>query len=219
MKFKVLVSALILFFSVNARAQSSVYKKAGEIQIKDHKATMAGTIRNGGDLFKIDLMDVGKVDGHICGCNTAGFLMTKKVLGLLFPNQIPVRNTVRVFVSEYNRDLMDAIGYITGIRLNTGMYTHSENEMSVDKSLAGKPGTSILVFERKDNGKKVKVILDKSHLLSKYEMQTIATIKPKIMAHKATAAEKKQYAEVTRAIVKKEITHMPSGAITYQLLD
>ncbi len=219
MKFKVLVSAVIMFFSLNVWAQSPVYKKAGEIQIKDHKATMAGTIRNDGDLFKINLMDVGKVDGHICGCNTAGFLITKKALAMLFPNQIPVRNTVRVSISEYNRDLTDAICYITGIRLNTGIYANSKNELSVDKTLAGKPGTTVLVFERKDNGKKVKVILDKNYLLNKYEMQTIATIKPKIMQHKATVAEKKQYAEVTRAIVNKEITNMPQGAITYQQID
>ncbi len=211
-----LAVGIIMLFGMNASAQTSVYKKAGVIRIRDHKATMAGTVRKDGDLFKITLMDIGKFDGHICGCNTAGFLITKKVLGMLFPNEIPVRNTIRVKISGYNRDLIDAISYITGIRLNTGAYTHAPNELSVDKSLAGRAGTTVLIFERKDNGKKVKVVLDKGRLLSKHEMSVIKAVKPKLIRHKATAAEKKQYAEVTRAIVEKEITNMPKGAITFQ---
>jgi len=204
---------------MKAKAQTSFYHKAGEIIIKDHKAIEAGTIREELDLFKINLLDIGKFDGHICGCNTAGFLITKKVLGILFPNEIPIRNTVKVTISEYNRDLMDAICFITGIRLNTGKYTNTENEFSVNESLSDTEETTVMVFERKDNGKKVKAVLDKKYLLTRDEAMAIQIIKPKLMKHEATEEEKKRYAEVTSGIVWKEITSMPEGAITYTQLN
>jgi len=101
-KLVLLVAISILSFTSNA--QQNVYKKAGEIKIKDHKSIIAGTIRNDKDVYSISLNDIDKFDGHICGCNTAGFLMTKKVLAMLFPDEIPMRNSIKVSISTYNRD-------------------------------------------------------------------------------------------------------------------
>ncbi len=209
----------ISIFSFTSNAQQNLYKRAGVIKIKDHKSIIAGTIRNDKDIYSISLNDIDKFDGHICGCNTAGFLITKNILKKLFPNEIPNRNSIKVSISEYNRDMIDAICFITGIRLNAGQYTNKADEFIVEKTLAGKKGTTVLVFERKDNGKKIKVILDKNYLLTKEEMITIETIKPKIGKKTATNAEKKQFAEVTRAIVKKEITNLPDKAIVYTELN
>jgi len=219
MKITNLIIVAIITLSMTVNAQTSVYKKAGEITIKDHKAVVAGTTLKDNDVFKISLFDIAKFDGHICGCNTAGFLMTKKVLEMLFPNEIPMCNSIKVSISTYNRDMIDAICLITGIRLNTGQYTKQGDEFVVDKSLAGVEGTTTLIFERKDNGKKIKVVLDKKILLTKEEMMAIKTIKPKIGKKTATDAEKKQFAEVTRSIVKKEITNMPDKAIVYTELN
>lgn len=216
MKIKsIILAVLIGVISFSANAQTNLYQKAGQIKIKDPKAIIAGTIRPDKDVFTITLEDIGKFDGHICGCNTAGFLITKTVLKKLFPKGIPNRNSVKVSISEYNRDMIDAICFITGIRLNTGQYTGKDNEFVVDKSLAGKKGTTTLVFERKDNGKKIKVVLDKNYLLTKDEMMTIMTVKPKIANKTATTAERKKFAQVTRDIVEREITNMPEKAITY----
>ncbi len=216
MKIKNLVLLVaISILSLTLNAQQSVYKKAGIIKIRDHKTIIAGTIRNDKDIYSISLNDVGKFDGHICACNTAGFLITKNVLEKLFPNETPIRNSIKVSISEYNRDMIDAICFITGVRLNAGQYTNKTDEFIVDNTLAEKKGTTILTFERKDNGKKIKVILDKNYLLTKEEMSTIKTIKPKIGKKTATDAEKKQLAEVTRAIVKKEIINLPDKAIVY----
>ena len=215
MNIKNLIITAFVALSMTVNAQTSVYKKAGEITIKDHKAVVAGTALKDKDVFKINLFDIAKFDGHICGCNTAGFLITKNVLDKLFPNQIPNRNSIKVSISEYNRDMIDAICLITGIRLNTGQYTKKADEFIVDKSLAGAEGTTTLIFERKDNGKKIKVVLDKKILLAKEEMMAIKTIKPKIGKKTATDAEKKQFADVTREIVVKEISNMPKGAISY----
>ncbi len=217
MKVKSLLIAVITVIGFTANAQTGIYKKAGVIKIRDHKAVVAGTELKDNDVFTINLFDVAKVDGHICGCNTAGFIITKNVLGKLFPNETPTRNSMRITISEYNRDMIDAISLITGNRLN--QYADKHDEFIVDKSIAGTKSQTVLVFERKDNGKKIQVILDKKFLLTKEEMKAIMTIKPKMEKKKATNAEMQQFAEVTRDIVKKEITNLPDYAITYKALN
>ncbi len=217
MKIRSLIIAVVTLLALTANAQTALYKKAGEIKIIDHKADAAGTLLKDKDVFTINLFDIGKFDGHICGCNTAGFIITKKVLTQLFPNQMPIRNSMNIFISEYNRDMIDAISFITGNRLN--QYAGKGDEFVVDKSLAGKKGQTILVFERKDNGKRIQVVLDKSYLLTKDEMMAIMTIKPKMAKKQATKAEKRKFAEVTRAIVEREITNLPDNAITYKVLN
>ena len=217
MKLRSLLFAAITLIGFTANAQTAIYKKAGEIKIKDHKAVAAGTELKNNDVFTINLFDIAKFDGHICGCNTAGFIITKNVLEQLFPNEIPTRNSMKISISDYNRDMIDAISLITGNRLN--QYADKKDEFVVDKSLAGTKGQTILVFERKDNGKKIRVILDKNFLLTKDEMTAIMTIKPKMAKKEASKKEMQKFADVTREIVVKEITNLPDNAITYNALN
>jgi len=217
MKVKNLLIAVIILLGFTANAQTAIYKQAGEIKIKDKKADVAGTMLKDKDVFTINLFDIGKYDGHICGCNTAGFIITKNVLEKLFPNEIPTRNSMKISISDYNRDMIDAISFITGNRLT--QYAGKKDEFVVDKSLAGSKGQTILVFERKDNGKKIQVVLDKNFLLTKDEMLAIKTIKPKMAKKEATKAEMQKFAEVTRGIVEKEIINLPDNAITYKVLN
>lgn len=216
MKFLI---TLLLTLATAAQAQSKLYEKAGVIQIRDPKALMSGTERAGADLFKLTLEDVGAYTGHTCGCDTAGFLITKQVLSMLFPDQTPSRGTLRVSISEYNMDLIDAITFITGTRLNRGEYTGTDSDFTVDKSLAGAPGTTTLVFERKDNGKKVKAVIDRNVLLTKDELRVSSVVKGKIMKGVATDAEKQEFAKTTQAIVRKEILSLPEGAFVFTALN
>jgi formylmethanofuran dehydrogenase subunit E len=220
MKAKKTVMLIALAIATNSiQAQSDLYEKAGTIEIKDQKSIMAGSLRTEKDLFKITLEDVGIYTGHTCGCDAAGFIITKNILGMLFPGQIPSRGTVKVTISEYNMDLIDAITYITGTRLNRGEYTNTVSDFIIDKSIAGNEGTTTLIFERKDNGKKVKVVIDRMVLLTKDEMYAASVIKTKIMKGEATAEEKATFAKSTQDIVRKEILQLPKGAFTYSNLN
>lgn len=220
MKTKIALALVILFGLSNAvNAQKNIDKKAGVIKIKDSKAIMAGSDRKEKDVFTISLEDVQIYTGHTCGCDTAGFLISKEVLSKLFPNEIPNRRTVNVTISEYNMDLIDAITFITGTRLNRGEYSNSKSDFVVDKSIAGNEGTTTIIFERKDNGKKIKVTIDRMKLLTKYEMYVASVVKNKIIKGEATDVEKAQFAKVTQDIVRKEILNMPDGAITYEVLN
>jgi hypothetical protein len=207
-----------MFASSSAWAQADLYRKAGTIKIKDQRAIMAGS-RSGNDLFELTLEDVGLLTGHTCGCDTAGFLITKNVLGLLFPGQTPSRGTLTIAISEFNADLIDSVAFITGARLNRGEYTDGKSDFVVDKSLAGAEGTMTLVFERKDNGKKVKAVIDRRVLLTKDQMRVASVVKGKILKGLATDAEKKEFATTTQDIVRKELTALPEGAIVYTQLN
>jgi hypothetical protein len=220
MKKKNVVLALgLTLSSIGMQAQDNLYEKAGTIQIKDSKSTMAGTLRAGKDLFTITLEEVGIYTGHTCGCDAAGFLITKKVLSQLFPGVVPQRRTLNISISEYNMDLIDAITFITGTRVNRGEFTNTPNDFTIDKSIAGKEGTTTMIFERKDNGKKIKVVIDRMVLLTKDEMYAASVIKTKIMNGEATAEEKAIFAKSTQDIVRKEILNLPDGAFTYTNLN
>jgi len=214
-QFALLIVAM--FVSSNAWARDDVYRKAGTIEIRDQRATMSGTSSD--DILKLTLEDVGLFTGHTCGCDTAGFLITKHVLGLLFPGQTPSRGTLTVSISEFNPDLVDSVAFITGVRLNQGEYTGGKSDFVVDKSIAGPEGTTTLVFERKDNGKKVKAVIDRRVLLTKDEMRVSSVVKGRIMKGVATDEEKKEFARTTQEIVRKEITSLPEGAIVYTQID
>lgn len=220
MKTKItLALALLLGLSNVVNAQSKQEKKAGVIKIKDNKAIMAGNDRKEKDVFNISLNDIQNYTGHTCGCDTAGFLITREALAQLFPGEIPSRRTVNVSISEYNMDLIDAITFITGTRLNRGEYANGKSDFIVDSSIAGEQGTTTIIFERKDNGKKIKATIDRMKLLTKDEMYTASVIKDKILKGQATAAEKAQFAKVTKDIIIKELTNLPEGALTYKSIN
>jgi formylmethanofuran dehydrogenase subunit E len=214
---------VVLFVSVlvarTAEAQGGLYEKAGVIQIKDPKALMSGSVRAEKDLFKLTLENVGDYTGHTCGCDAAGFLITKNVLATLFPGQTPSRGTLRISISEYNMDLIDSITFITGTRLNRGEYSNTESDFTIDKTLTGEEGTTTLVYERRDNGKKVKVVIDRRKLLTKDQMRVSSVVKAKIMKGTASDAEKKEFATTTQDIVRKEILQLPEGSFVYTALN
>ncbi len=198
-------------------ALGELYAKAGTIQIRDRRATMSGTAKS--DVLTLTLEDVGLYTGHTCGCDTAGFLITKNVLGVLFPGQTPSRSALTVSISEFNPDLIDTIAFITGVRLNRGEYTGGKSDFVVDKSIAGAEGTTTLVFERKDNGKRVKAVIYRRALLTKDEMRVASVVKDRILKGLASDEEKEEFARTTQAIVRKEITALPEGAFVYTPLN
>jgi hypothetical protein len=178
---------------------------------------MSGTAKS--DILALTLEDVGLYTGHTCGCDTAGFLITKNVLGVLFPGQTPSRSALTVSISEFNPDLIDSIAFITGVRLNRGEFTGGRSDFVVDKSIAGAEGTTTLVFERRDNGKRVKAVIDRRALLTKDEMRVASVVKDKILKGLASDEEKEEFARTTQAIVRKEITALPEGAFVYTPLN
>lgn len=189
-----------------------LYEKAGTINIIDHKAMVAGSKAPGKDNFTISLEDTGIITGHICGCTTAAFLVTKNALKKLYPDTMPLRRGVNVEMSTYNMDIVDAITYLTGTRFNRAQTNY---DFIINPDLQGRKGTITVKFTRKDNKKSVTAVIDRMKILTKEEANTIQTIKPKVPLHKASKEEIMKLAKTQQQIVKKIITNLPEGAISY----
>lgn len=68
----------------------------------------------------------------------------------LFPNQIPKRNSIKISISEYNRDMIDdAICFITRIRLNAGQYKKKEMSLLLVKHLQVKKEQQFLSLKER----------------------------------------------------------------------
>jgi len=202
-----LVSASIL------AADTPLYDKVGIIDIVDHKAMVAGSKKPGEDVFHISLDDTGIITGHICGCTTAAFIITKKVLKDLYPKTTPLRRGVNVAISSYNMDIIDAITYITGTRFNRA---ETNYDFILDPSLQGKKNTITLKFTRKDTHKTVTAVINREKVLTKEEALIIQTIKPKVQMKKASKKEIMKLANTQKNVVKRMITDLPSGSIVYK---
>ena len=210
---KIKAISMIVLVTVQLWAGNPLYEKAGIVDIIDHKAMVAGSKAPGKDIFHISLEDTGIMTGHICGCTTAAFLVTKNVLKKLYPDSIPQRRGINVAMSGYNMDIVDAITYLTGTRFNRA---DTNYDFIIDPSLQGKENTITIIFERKDTKKRIMAVIDRMKILTKEEAQIIETIKPKVAQHKATKAEIMKLATTQQIIVKKIITALPADAITYK---
>ena len=214
MKNKTIKAILIMALAtIQLLANNPLYEKVGVLDIVDHKAMVAGSKAPGKDIFHISLEDTGIITGHICGCTTAAFIATKNVLKKLYPNKPIQRRGVNVVMSVYNMDIVDAITYLTGTRFNRAQTNY---DFVINPSLQGKKDTITISFQRKDNKKKVMATIDRTKILTKEESKIIQTIKPKVAQHKATKSEIMKLAKIQQKVVKKMITSLPSGAITYR---
>ncbi len=205
--------AIMALATIQLLANNSLYQKAGVLDIIDHKAMVAGSKAPGKDIFHISLEDTGIITGHICGCTTAAFIVTKDVLKKLYPNEPIQRRGVNVVMSIYNMDIVDAITYLTGTRFNRAQTNY---DFVINPSLQGKKNTITISFQRKDNKKRVIATIDRTKILTKEEAKIIQTIKPKVAQHKATKSEIMKLAKIQQQVVKRMITSLPSGAITYK---
>jgi len=98
---------------------------------------------------ELSLKDLEKFHGHLCDGLVIGFLGINQGLKVLYPNGIVDRTNTRI-VSKGSPCLTDVAVYVTGGRFQF-------NSFYVDNSI--KDG--IYIIQRKDNGKTVKVAMNK----------------------------------------------------------
>ncbi len=194
----------------------TIYDKAGTIKLHDPKSVMTGYRKSNDDIFEISLDDIGKYTGHVCAGVASGYLLTQRALELLYPdNEIPVRGQISIAVSAYT-DHAEVASYITRARQTEGD-EKEPNILIVDKKIKTKPKSVVLIFKRKDNGKMVKAVFDKSKLMDKKKMKEMMSLKKKIMSKQATNEEKQQFANNVQLLVSKVITETPEGLFTVTL--
>jgi formylmethanofuran dehydrogenase subunit E-like metal-binding protein len=62
----------------------SKYYKAGTIKIYEPRMGTYGSVLSDKALMHINLVDIAKFSGHLCGGSTSGFMMTKLALESLY---------------------------------------------------------------------------------------------------------------------------------------
>ncbi len=196
----------------------TIYDKAGTIKLHDPKSVMVGYRKFNDDIFEISLDDVGKYTGHVCAGVSSGYLLTKKALELLYPNnEIPIRGQISIATSAYT-DHVEVASYIIRARQTEGD-EKEPNVLVVDKKIKAKPKTVVLIFKRNDNGRMVKAVFDKSKLADPKKMKAMMSLKKKIMSKQATKEEKQQFAKNVQLLVSKVITETPEGLLSVTLCD
>ena len=88
------------------------------------------------------------------------------------------------------------------------------NALIIDPSLVGAPKSLTLMFKRMDNGKMVRVVLDKSRIMGKEKMKQVRALKKKVMGGAASEEEKQRFAGFVQEKVATIITDTPDGLIT-----
>lgn len=182
------------------------YHQAPTIVIKDPMAAKVGSLPEG-QALTIHLTDVALYSGHVCPGIASGYMLTRMALKALYPNGTPERGQIRVAAMAPS-DLLDVASYITGARSFYGRDEINAFDLAIDSTLKPqKPGKYVMVFQRKDNGKAVKVVFNKSKLLPAKELKSMQTL----IKNKSQGKDKEQRLARIQLLVKKILFNTPEG--------
>lgn len=142
------------------------------IRVLDTKADAVGSVADEQDpVFELTIEDVGLYFGYLIPAHIAGYYQTKFALEALYPEGLPERGQIRVATKGYN-DILLVASYLTGAREFYLVGGQVESDLVVDPSLeSNKEGELILVFQRKDTGRTVRAVFDRTMLVPQSEYQ------------------------------------------------
>ncbi len=194
---------VILIFSTGLFAKwTKDYSKFPIIKLfsKDGKNTGSSD-----GFVEISITDAGKYTGQICPGVTAGFIMTKIALEKLY-NGIAEKGEIKLTGSKNSGEPLGIAVYITGANF-------LKEDVKIDPSLVLKdPMDIMIIFERKDTGKKVKVVYHKGKLFGSSYTKLKAIYK-KMEKGKATETEKGEFAKGLQEKVTELLTAYEKGII------
>jgi len=210
---------LILIAELNIASVEGAYEKwgkryynAGTIKINDPKMGLFGSVSTDKALMHINLIDIAKLTGHLCGGSASGFFMTKLALENLYePKEIPCRGDIKL-TSNANGDLMDVAAYIVGVS-KKDHYGHKT--LILDKKINTKKGILVLIFERFSTGKKVRIQWDKVGTLTNHvgDLKRFKKIKVETIHGKANKTDSRRFKKLLNSFVNEII----KGNIKYDL--
>lgn len=227
-KIKLPVSILLLGFVLVMNACSpgrgnmnpwpKYFIEAGEVTVSDPMASLTGSLPYDKENIKISLIDVAKYTGHVCAGVASGFIMTKMALKELYLDGIPKRGQIRLKANE-GHDLLDVAAYITGARAHFGRGEINQNDISIDPSLGNPQLKKIIIFERKDNGKKVKAVFHVDKMIQTEKRKRMKEKMMRVLSGNASDQEKSEVAQKIQGKVKKIMKGgVKNGIISLQLI-
>ncbi|NIA23451.1 MAG: hypothetical protein GWP03_04770 [Proteobacteria bacterium] len=193
------------------------YADVPPVKIKEPLGVMVGSLNPENPVITISIHDIGLYTGHICPGVAVGFKATALALDALYGDATPVRGKIRIATNTPS-DLLDVVSYITGARAFYGRDEVNHNDIVVDKTLGEKPGIVIMIFQRKDTGKMVKVVFNKAKLFNPKEMKKMEQLKEKVIKGKAAKREEMMMRTNLQEKVKQILFNLPEGVITVKTI-
>lgn len=221
--FKKLFIVLISALSWSALALAGVrwaqdfYSEVKPIKIRDPLSVVVGSTKPGDEIFEIGLTDVGMYIGHICPCVAGAYRLTQLGLDAIYEKEFPVRGNIRVAANSPSA-VLDVASYITGARSFYGCDEVHRGDLAVDENLEARKGDIVVIFQRKDTGRAVKVVFHKSVLCPPENMSPEKTVKEKIMEGEATQEEAEWFWKTEQEKVKQILFNPPSGLFEVEKL-
>ncbi len=207
MKKSIFLLLILISFFLSAGEKNPVWfnknlEGAGSITMKDPEMIEHGMVTDMENAkYTYSLLDVAKYNGHLCPGSVAGFLMTRDALKLLYGKDMPERGGVKVTASV-PKGTAYVSGYLTGA---LSAHSMQAKEFKIDLSMA-KDGALTVIYERKDNGQKVKAVFYKKKAvkLSK-NPKLFKKLADKVDNKKANEKEIKQFGTMLQEIVASMI--------------
>jgi hypothetical protein len=159
------------------------------VVLRDPLSNLLGTFEDG--IVEFTYLDVVKSAGHSCPTVSGAYLMTLKALEALYPNEIPVRGEIEVYIKN---DIKEGV---TGVISNVITQITGATDISGFKGLNGKFARNNLMhfnsdidselkFTRVDTQKSVEVSYNPSSVKGDPKQQELMM---KIMQGVATKEE------------------------------
>lgn len=166
------------------------FAAAPVIRMRDPLAAFLGAAAEG--VLEYRFADAVRLAGHSCPTVAAAFLMTRRALGLLYPDSLPVRGEIRVDLRQA-RDAgttgvtASVAALVTGATADSGFRGLAGQFNRRDKLCFGQPlAAGDLRFTRLDTGAMVETAARLEHVPGDAR---IGELMPVCLAGTATAAE------------------------------
>lgn len=194
--------------------------KLPPIKVLDTKADAVVSVAEGQEpVFELTIEDVGLYFGYIIPAHVAGYYQTKFALEELYPEGMPERGQIRVATKGYN-DILLVASYLTGAREFYLIGGQVESDLVVDPSLEGEEGELILIFQRKDTGRTVRAVFDRTKLVSQSEYQRTAYTYVDLLNNKTPrAGTVTENRELMDDLMEKTLNTDPRTMISVEVID
>jgi len=217
--FVLAASALRVANGDTENAWQGFYDQAPVIRIVDPMANLVGSVVDGQDTLTIRLTDVALYSGHVCPGVASGYMITSIALAALYPDSIPVRGQIRVAASAPN-GIFDLASYITGARAFYGRHKINGHDLALDPSLKPEnPAEFVIVFQRKDTGKAVRVAFHKTQLMSAEQQKAFKSFQKMVVNGTASQQQKRETWAQIQSIVKTVLVATPEGLFEVTALE
>lgn len=181
----------------------SFFDLAPTITVHDGLAELLGAVDDG--LITYRYLDAVRLAGHSCPTVAGAYMMTRRALILLYPDQVPQRGEVQVqFASSQDEGVAGVIGSVVGLVTGAagiggfkglGGRFRRQDLMAFGCDVAGE-----VRFERTDNNQAVTLSAQMNRLEA--NPQTGRLLR-KILSDIATAEERREFAALWQERVKR----------------